>query len=1317
MARFAAFTILCFVDAHQVGSPRFPQQEEAGLLQPDQARPLRRPGIASAYVDSQGSSLLEQDGAAGDLGGEGYQTAEVAQDADSAEASKLQASDISNLLLSGLAELEDDVDLKIHKGSGDLGADSVVRINEEESRSSEVRFWSYVNLGAETGRSEEAMRPSSIHLSTLGDITSAVGSTRSYKVAAAIVGLSDGKAAEWSNLALAGTAFIGIFRNASEASPARWKIYSAQPAQASITTMRSQQAEGEIFTRGQIQTFTSLQNDVVQLTSSGDVVVQSMEGESDFVQLAPVDEAVYGVCNEYCAVMAFDCEAEVLVEECVDGTQKTYDKSAMVEETYWLISTMGKVCRWSTTGGAKIAGTSHSDTPGSKASMTLLPSTYFQDLTLFPVALTHVQIIGTQATTCEAAGQKFALTGSGSVYSAELDEVAAKSALFCKTPVMVFGMAGVGDTVQLLNSPSTSSVAYTKYANGVCDTEDKFDKDALEEEHPVLPDGKVLEWKLITTKEKPGVCNVDSLDECFSLCSSVKDCKFFATHFAANCKACLLFKSCQSSGSTSLVQDDGEGEAHGSSQGGTEFERYDIFQVEQSDGKDLASDSNLIKNPMFTDGKTGWTELCPPMMYNGKNLSFECKNSGVWNSVPEVLGGDKFAYQVTGPTGSCWQGSRGGVYQDLATEMGFTYELTYKLIDGYFDKKDSKVEKSWVEVQSPVGHPVLDEEASTSNSAKEPIKGQWQTKGPYTFIAAGNKSRIFFYTGGTACTSIDDVIVRKTKDPKYVVYNFAHLINDGHFMVTKGAFPKNASDNSSDGSSLQVLKDNVVIMKPSEKAGDQREASHGENDLDVNTLRLTGGGCSRVSGFVRYTPKPLYKYDDKELMNGSVLSSVTFEVQEPIGNPVNPPVNVGVTGAVINAVLDPSPEHLRIRVRKEASVKSNDTDNVIEAQLYFFCKGGDRMSYRSGWKLFTYQFAGNEGLCLSMGARDSMGMGCHEVSCRKNPISDASLQPCNEEDWAQNFYPEGPLVRSASPAERCLAVDYSAHVEPCKPITLKMCDESDPGQRWSIVGGDSAQDAALLKMEDGLVVSTPKAKTQLASFDMLIQACDEKEVAAVKQWNQIPSPTVASLVMAHELSTNFTQKASGSGELLLSDVWAEAVCPWFFNPPLHTDSKFLKCYNSDLCDPDEDGEDCCATRKGTFMCSSSAPYMCKSKTNGKAPSDYFCVKDNADCEEYDGRRPCEGPPGDEGSVGEPGEDGLPGEDGRTGDPGVVKEAAPPSLSREGAKAFLAQGASPAELAGAVALNCLLSLIAFGSLRGKIKDRMDGKAGSVAPQRA
>jgi len=204
--------------------------------------------------------------------------------------------------------------------------------------------------------------------------------------------------------------------------------------------------------------------------------------------------------------------------------------------------------------------------------------------------------------------------------------------------------------------------------------------------------------------------------------------------------------------------------------------------------------------------------------------------------------------------------------------------------------------------------------------------------------------------------------------------------------------------------------------------------------------------------------------------------------------------------------------------------------------------------------------------------------------------------------------------------------------------------------------------------------------------------------------------------MAHELATNFTQKASGSGELLLADVWAEAICPWFFNPPIHTNSKLIKCYDNSLCDPVRDGLDCCAAKMGTFMCSKSAPYMCKSKTNGKSPSDYFCVETNADCEIYEGRRPCEGPPGALGSVGEAGEDGEVGEEGRQGDPGVVSEssAAP---TPQTARTFLAKGASPAELAGAVALNAVLAILVFVNLRGKIKDRLDGKAGAVAPQRA
>ncbi|CAE7660494.1 unnamed protein product, partial [Symbiodinium pilosum] len=121
-----------------------------------------------------------------------------------------------------------------------------------------------------------------------------------------------------------------------------------------------------------------------------------------------------------------------------------------------------------------------------------------------------------------------------------------------------------------------------------------------------------------------------------------------------------------------------------------------------------------------------------------------------------------------------------------------------------------------------------------------------------------------------------------------------------------------------------------------------------------------------------------------------------------------------------------------------------------------------------------------------------------------------------------------------------------------------------------------------------------------------------------------------------------------------------------------------------------------------------APYMCKAKTNGKSPSDYYCVEQNSDCEVYEGRRPCEGPPGDEGGAGEAGDAGPIGEDGRTGDPGMAVEAPPPTKPAGRARSFLAQGASPAELVGAVAVNCMLALLVFANLRGKIKDRMDGK---------
>ncbi|CAJ1447304.1 unnamed protein product [Effrenium voratum] len=110
--------------------------------------------------------------------------------------------------------------------------------------------------------------------------------------------------------------------------------------QVSITTMRSSEEKGQLLGREQIQmTFASEDNDVVQLTSTGDVLVQSSEESFAFQQLAPVDEAVYGICHELCAVLSFDRKATTLIEECADGTTKTYDKTSMVEETYW------RVCR------------------------------------------------------------------------------------------------------------------------------------------------------------------------------------------------------------------------------------------------------------------------------------------------------------------------------------------------------------------------------------------------------------------------------------------------------------------------------------------------------------------------------------------------------------------------------------------------------------------------------------------------------------------------------------------------------------------------------------------------------------------------------------------------------------------------------------------------------------------------------------------------------------------------------------------------------------------------------------------------------------
>eukprot|EP00435_Cladocopium_sp_Y103_P004665 s3206_g1.t1 len=335
-----------------------------------------------------------------------------------------------------LAELGN---MQVRRGAGELSADRDTRIGFEMEDMAGATTWSYVNLGAE--KSLEIMRPSS-ELSTLSAGTAGPGARRSYRTATAVVGSQNGKVTEWSSLALAGRSFMGFFRNASSESPGRLKIYALEPAQVTISTMKTSEEKGEVLGREQIQTFTFEENDVLQLTSTGDVVVQSMEESSDFLQLAPVDEAVYGYCHELCAIMAFDRQATALVEECADGSSKTYNQNDMMEETS---VTSGKACRWHSTDGSLIAGTSRSDAAEGRASISFLPSAYFQDTTPFPMTLTSVKVIASQSTSCQVDGGKtFTLQGSGSVYSAELPEVAAKSHVVCDQGVMVFGLDAGG---------------------------------------------------------------------------------------------------------------------------------------------------------------------------------------------------------------------------------------------------------------------------------------------------------------------------------------------------------------------------------------------------------------------------------------------------------------------------------------------------------------------------------------------------------------------------------------------------------------------------------------------------------------------------------------------------------------------------------------------------------------------------------------------------------------------------------------------------------------------------------------------------------
>lgn len=129
-----------------------------------------------------------------------------------------------------------------------------------------------------------------------------------------------------------------------------------------------------------------------------------------------------------------------------------------------------------------------------------------------------------------------------------------------------------------------------------------------------------------------------------------------------------------------------------------------------------------------------------------------------------------------------------------------------------------------------------------------------------------------------------------------------------------------------------------------------------------------------------------------------------------------------------------------------------------------------------------------------------------------------------------------------------------------------------------------------------------------------------------------------------------------------SKKWAERVCPWFFDPPIHSGSKLhMKCYFGQ-CHPTTDKLklNCCGRPAlgGVYQCPSTHPYQCQKTTCDDLPTN-CCVADPDECIDLGGLRRCEGPPGERGEKGrandgegKKGKDGSPGLPGRAGMPGA-----------------------------------------------------------------
>lgn len=189
-------------------------------------------------------------------------------------------------------------------------------------------------------------------------------------------------------------------------------------------------------------------------------------------------------------------------------------------------------------------------------------------------------------------------------------------------------------------------------------------------------------------------------------------------------------------------------------------------------------------------------------------------------------------------------------------------------------------------------------------------------------------------------------------------------------------------------------------------------------------------------------------------------------------------------------------------------------------------------------------------------------------------------------------------------------------------------------------------------------------------------------------------------------SSGQVSMASLGGELSSSPVVAEDVCPWFFDPPIHTniDNEF-RCY-SGSCEEEDEDKSCCAKKGGTFQCSANRPYMCKRRV---CDNDYCCRAFPNECGGLGGLRPCEGPPGHAGPRGRKhGPHGAKGPPGKVGAPGPPGDPVTVSVGSRGSQSAV----SWTSLGCALALNVVMVLASIGYLIFSA-----GKATAKAPAEA